>query len=197
VEWVPAYKSVTIYYNPGEILYHELRDAVYELGNETKNIENHPNRVVHVPVLYGGEEGPDLERLAKHANLEKNDVITLHKEPLYFVNMLGFLPGFPYLSGLNPKLVIPRLKNPRGRIPAGSIGIAHEQTGIYPTESPGGWNIIGRTPLTLFAPLKQVDVFLFQPGDSVKFYEITKQEFHDIELQLEKEEFQVRVDYLK
>ena len=125
-------------------------------------------RVVELPVLYGGEYGPDIEKVAEHAGMAVDEMIGLHSGTGYLVYMLGFTPGFPYLGGLDDRLATPRVATPRLRIPAGSVGIAESQTGVYPLTSPGGWNIIGRTPLALFDPTREPPSLL-APGDVVRF----------------------------
>ena len=130
-------------------------------------------RVVEVPVVYGGEFGPDLDFVSLHTRLPVEEVIRLHSGGEYPVYMIGFTPGFPYLGGMDGRLASPRLETPRTRIPMGSVGIAGEQTGIYPQESPGGWRIIGRTPLRLF-DLQREPPCLLSPGDVVRFVPIER-----------------------
>ena len=131
-------------------------------------------RIVEIPVCYGGAYGEDLPFVARHAGLSEQEVITLHSAQPYRIYMLGFLPGFPYLGGLDERLHTPRLATPRTKIPAGSVGIGGKQTGIYPMESPGGWQLIGRTPLTLFAPGESLP---YAAGDSIRFVPVDKAEF--------------------
>ena len=125
-------------------------------------------RVLDIPVRYGGADGPDLEAVARHAGLAAADVVARHAAGEYTVAMLGFAPGFPYLLGLDPALATPRLATPRTRVPAGSVAIGGAQTGLYPKESPGGWNLIGRTTLVLFDALRDPPSLL-APGDRVRF----------------------------
>ncbi|HLO67907.1 MAG TPA: 5-oxoprolinase subunit PxpB, partial [Holophaga sp.] len=120
---------------------------------------------------YGGEDGPDLEAVARHCGLAPEEVARRHAGATYRVHFLGFAPGFPYLGGLDPALAAPRLDAPRTRVPAGSVGIAGAQTGIYPLESPGGWRLIGRTPLVLFDP-RRPEPCLLRPGDLLRFVEV-------------------------
>ncbi|HLQ70965.1 MAG TPA: 5-oxoprolinase subunit PxpB [Bacillota bacterium] len=186
VEWVPAYKTVTVYYLPHVISYQNLSNevrAILNMGHSTK-AQTKSKRVISVPVYYGEEAGPDLERVATMNDLPIEEVIARHQQPDYVVYMLGFLPGFPYLGGLDQSIATPRLETVRKETPKGSVGIAHHQTGIYSTTSPGGWNIIGKTPLSLIDVHKQ-NPFLFRPGDYVKFYEITKDEFTTFEQEMD------------
>ncbi|MBT2216066.1 5-oxoprolinase subunit PxpB [Virgibacillus dakarensis] len=192
-EWVPAFDSVTIYYEPSRLVYKEiykkLRHVVPDDGEDAIVNPRH----VYVPVLYGGEHGPDLKRVAEYNRLTEKEVIVRHQQPDYFIYMLGFLPGFPYLGGMSETIATPRLPEPRKLINAGAVGIAHEQTGIYPVASPGGWNIIGQTPLKLFDPNNDDHAFLFRAGDVVHFYEITEYEFSEIKEQVADGTFNVKL----
>lgn len=127
-----------------------------------------PMRVVEIPVRYGGEDGPDLEAVARHAGLGPEDVVARHAGGVYSVAMLGFAPGFPYLLGLDPALATPRRATPRTRVPAGSVAIGGAQAGLYPQDSPGGWQLIGRTDLVLFDATRDPPSLL-SPGDRVRF----------------------------
>jgi KipI family sensor histidine kinase inhibitor len=131
---------------------------------------------VEIPVCYGGECGPDIAAVAEHAGLLRDAVIARHTAAEYTVAMLGFAPGFPYLLGLDPSLQMPRRATPRTRVPAGSVAIGGAQTGIYPRELPGGWHLIGRTPLVLFDPQRELPCLL-APGDRVRFHAIEADEF--------------------
>ena len=135
-----------------------------------------PARIVEIPVCYGGEYGPDIGDVAARAGLGEGAVAARHAAASYRVAMLGFSPGFPFLLGLPPELACPRRDTPRASVPAGSVGIAGAQTGVYPLESPGGWRIIGRTPLALFDVLREPPALL-QPGDRVRFVAISSDEF--------------------
>lgn len=132
--------------------------------------------VLDIPVCYGGAHGPDLEDVARHARIGADEVATRHAAAGYSVAMLGFAPGFPYLSGLDPALAMPRLPSPRTRVPAGSVGIGGAQTGLYPREGPGGWRIIGRTPLALFDAARDPSCLL-RPGQAVRFIAIDAKRF--------------------
>lgn len=130
-------------------------------------------RIVDIPVVYGGEEGPDLQEVAEACGLSQEQVIQIHTSALYPVHMIGFMPGFPYLGGMDPRIATPRRSEPRLRVPAGSVGIGGDQTGIYPLDSPGGWNLIGRTVVRLFDPEQESPVLL-KPGDQVRFVEVCR-----------------------
>ena len=184
-ELVPAYTTVTVFYDPWaavqagapeqgitDWLAEKLRER---LKNPPKT-EKRKSRLVEIPVCYGGEFGPDLGRVAAQAKLSPEEVIKRHGKADYLVHLIGFAPGFPYLGGLPTELHTPRHAKPRMAVPPGSVGIGGEQTGIYPLATPGGWNLIGRTPLRIFRPEQNPPVLL-TAGDEVKFRAITPEEF--------------------
>ncbi|WP_157812078.1 5-oxoprolinase subunit PxpB [Alteribacter populi] len=179
VEWVPAYTSLTIYYRPHMMGYENMLDLIDELSLRVSDIELPPERVVTIPTFYGGERGPDLQSLAAYHSISQEEVIRIHSQRSYLVYMLGFAPGFPYLGGLSNKLHTPRLDKPRQGVPAGSVGIAGEQTGIYPLKSPGGWQLIGHTPVRLFDSRKE-DPFLIRAGDRLRFKPIIEEEYKEL-----------------
>ncbi|MCA0170595.1 5-oxoprolinase subunit PxpB [Bacillus sp. RAR_GA_16] len=183
-EWVPAYDSVTIYYEPWKLSYEQITNVLQPIANEMDTHHQRTKTVITIPTVYGSNFGPDLENLAAANNLSTKDVINLHTKCHYLINMIGFLPGFPYLSGLDERIAMPRFENPRQSVPAGSVGIAESQTGIYPLESPGGWNLIGRTPLTLFDAEKE-EPFLFEQGDYLQFKAISEDEYKQIQREME------------
>ena len=160
VELVPTYRSVLLHFNPlvvqPKVLEQQLLDLIDNLGD----LELPAPDVAFVPVCYGGEFGPDLDHVCEHTGLGAEEVIRLHTATDYLIYMLGFTPGFSYLGGMDERLATPRLKTPRTHIPAGSTGIAGKQTGIYPIDSPGGWQLIGRTPLKLYDPFRDPPVLL-------------------------------------
>lgn len=174
----PAYATVLIDFDPLTMSHTELAsivDSLAQLGTEA----HLPARVVRIPVCYGGEFGPDLQFVAEHAGLLGQDVVRLHSSGDYVVHFLGFSPGFGYLNGLPQQLECPRMESPRTRVVAGSVGIAGRQTGVYPLESPGGWRLIGRTPLSMFDPLTNPPTRL-EPGDRVQFVAIGRAEFDEL-----------------
>ena len=180
VELVPTYRSIMVHYDPGIISNKALVSRLKALTGKMDKVEIPPSDVLEIPVLYGGEEmGPDLKFVAEHAGISEEEVIKLHTEPEYLIYMLGFTPGFTYLGGLNDKIETPRLKTPRVKIPAGSVGIAGKQTGVYPIDSPGGWQLIGRTPVRMYDPNRAVPI-LPQAGQYIKFTAIDKAEFDRI-----------------
>jgi KipI family sensor histidine kinase inhibitor len=176
-ELVPTYRSLLVRYNPAETDYEQLMLSIKNLEKRversTAEIEG---RKVIVPVVYGSKYGPDLGYIAKHYGLTEERVVKLHSERVYRVYMIGFVAGFPYLGEVAEEIAIPRLETPRLKVPAGSVGIAEKQTGIYSCEAPGGWRIVGRTPLKLFDPLQQPPALLAS-GDTVRFKPISESEF--------------------
>jgi inhibitor of KinA len=181
VEWVPAYVTLTIYYLPELILYQDLCDQLHNISTKLlKNKTSPTSYVYEIPTLYGGEAGIDLSYVATVNGLTENEVISIHSRQDYLIYMLGFAPGFPYLGGVSKKIATPRRENPRLKVKAGSVGIAGEQTGIYPLESPGGWQIIGRTPLKLYDPNRE-NAILMSAGHYLRFVSINEKEYLEIE----------------
>jgi inhibitor of KinA len=190
VDIVPAFTSVAVHYRPEALTDSTTRDPPHRrlrrrieaiLAQGVARPSDVP-RVVEVPVCYGGDFGPDLAEVAAACGLPPEQVIELHGASPHVVYMLGFAPGFPYLGGLDPRLAMPRRATPRTRIPAGTVAIAREQTAIYSLETPGGWNLIGRTPLKLFTPQASPPCLL-QLGDSVRFVPISLERFRTLEAQ--------------
>ncbi len=174
---VPTYRSLTIHVDPVRVDLQRLADRLIALSRAApQHGRTTTGHQQIIPVLYGGAAGPDLDDVAVFAKLSLDQVIHLHSSVPYRVYMLGFTPGFPYLGRVPEPLAMPRLASPRTMVPAGSVGIAENQTGIYPTRSPGGWRLIGRTPLPLYRPGHRVP-FLLGPGDVVRFLPITLSEF--------------------
>lgn len=178
-EAIPAYRSLLVIFNPGLIDHEGVRGQVAALDLARAGSGLDEAEVVEIPVCYGGEFGPDLEFVAEHNQLSLERVIELHCAAPYHIYMMGFTPGFPYLGGLDPRLHTPRLESPRTMVAAGSVGIANAQTGVYPIASPGGWRLIGRTPLKLFDPDRQ-DPFLLRAGAKLRFRPISLAQYHDL-----------------
>jgi KipI family sensor histidine kinase inhibitor len=176
IEVVPTYRSLLVLYNPLIISLKDLKKRLKQLEEGLKEISFTDPTLTKIPVLYGGDFGPDLEKVAEYLHLTCEEVVRLHCSKPYFIYMIGFMPGFPYMGELPDALVTPRLKTPRLSVPAGSVAIAQKQTGIYPVESPGGWQILGRTPVRLFNPEEEPPALL-RMGDLVQFYPITESEF--------------------
>jgi len=175
VETVPAYASLLVVFDPLQAAPEALKRQVAGMCDFEDQSVAEQRTVVDVPVVYGGAAGPDLDAVAAYHGLPVEDVIGLHSGTVYRVYMIGFTPGFPYMGELPEALDTPRRDTPRTHIPKGSVAIAQRQTGIYPVVSPGGWQIIGCTPLTLFDPRKETPSFLTM-GDAVRFIPITAEE---------------------
>ena len=176
---VPAYASLAVFFDDAAVAVeavHAFIGARLEAGVDDSGHAADTTRLVEVPVRYGGEHGPDVDAVATHCGLAPERVAAMHAAGDYTVAMLGFSPGFPYLLGLDPALATPRLATPRLRVPAGSVGIGGAQTGVYPYAGPGGWQLLGRTPLVLFDPLRDPPSLL-QPGDRVRFVPIDAARF--------------------
>ncbi len=186
VDVVPAYATVTVFYDPAEVAatgerpFERISRLVTERAGrieaDAKKKFSSPGRTVEIPVVYGGEFGPDLEAVARHCGMETGEVIKRHQAGDYLVHAIGFVPGFCYLGGLAPALHVPRHATPRPSVAAGSVGIGGAQTGVYPLVTPGGWNLIGRTPLALFRP-NDPEPARLRVGDRVKFRAISREEF--------------------
>lgn len=186
IEAVPAYKTVTVHYNPlkidSDFPFQFIEDLLTtEIDRLQLSEGSRRDDIITIPVLYGDDAGPDLTFIAEHHGISEEKVIQIHSRPVYSIAFLGFSPGFPFLKGMDPSIAVPRRKTPRIRIEAGSVGIAGSQTGVYPISSPGGWQIIGKTPLKLFDPDKTDKPALFSQGDRIKFTPISKAEFERLE----------------
>ncbi|MEW6262407.1 MAG: 5-oxoprolinase subunit PxpB [Thermodesulfobacteriota bacterium] len=179
VETVPTYRSILIFYDPLRISIVLLQNEILAIETKLKDVVIPAPETIELPVVYGGEYGPDLEFVARHNGLTPEEVIDIHTSGNYLIYMLGFTPGFPFLGGLSERIFTPRLKTPRSLVPAGSVGIANNQTGIYPIESPGGWQLIGRTPIKLFNPSRRNPILL-QAGNILKFKKITEEQYQEI-----------------
>lgn len=184
LEILPTYRSITILYDPDVLSYESLVEQLRSYEGEVAEEALQQVKLIEIPTVYGGDFGPDLAHVAEHAGLSTEEVVKIHTGTDYLVYMLGFSPGFTYLGGLDPRIATPRLESPRLKIPAGSVGIAGSQTGMYPSESPGGWQLIGRTPLKLYRPEEEPPVFI-QAGDYIRYVPVTEEEFqaiaHDVD----------------
>lgn len=179
IEMVPAYTDLLILYNPLKNSFKSMSQSIEEAIEKPKSSKTQQQRLIKIPTCYEGEYGADLDEVSKNTGLSKDEIVKIHSSSKYLVYMLGFTPGFSYLGGMDERIACPRKKIPRQDIPAGSVGIADKQTGIYPIESPGGWQLIGRTPLNLFDPSRE-EIFLCKAGDQLQFVPISKNEFESI-----------------
>ncbi len=189
IEYVPSYTTLAVYYEmekwadkrqpsvtPYEAICSALDRRLLAAFQQSPDSQLLEPQIIRIPVCYGGEYGPDLDEVAAYHCLSTADVIRIHSSAQYTIYALGFAPGFPYLGGMAEAIAVPRRDTPRLRIPAGSVGIAGRQTGIYPLDTPGGWQLIGRTPLRLFRPEQEPPVLL-ESGGKVQFYPITATEY--------------------
>jgi inhibitor of KinA len=178
---VSTYRSVTVYFDPLKTEYRHLVARLETEARRPAGIVAPDGRLIRIPVCYGGAFGPDLSEVAAFGHVAEEEVIRLHASKPYRVFMLGFVPGFAYLGLVEDQIAAPRRRTPRVRVPSGSVGIAGAQTGVYPTETPGGWQLVGRTPIKPFDPSRR-EPFLMQPGDAVQFYSIDPAEFDRLQL---------------
>lgn len=189
VDVIPAFCSLLINYDPRVLSYEELKERMENLLKMETKTETTRKRIFEIPVCYGGEYGPDIDNIAEHAGLSVNEVIKIHSSKDYLIYMLGFLPGFTYLGGLDERIHTPRLASPRLTIRAGSVGIGGSQTGIYPLDSPGGWQLMGLTPVRTYDPERQTPI-LVEAGDYIRFIPIDEEEFLRIQKLVEKGKYQ-------
>lgn len=179
VETVPTFRSLLIIYDPCITGGEKLKAKITKLCGDLEASSEGRKRIIEIPVLYGGEYGEDLKDVAEINKLTEDEVVKIHSGTDYLIYMLGFLPGFAYLGGLDPRLHTPRLDSPRTCIPAGSVGIGGAQTGVYPLASPGGWQLLGRTPVSVFDRQRQEPI-LYRAGDLVHFVPISPAEYEEI-----------------
>lgn len=179
-ETVPTYCSLTVYYEPLVLSRRKLEHQILHFLAAYQPDTAEKKRIFQIPVCYEGEFAPDMEDVCRLTGLSREQVIALHSSVDYLIYMLGFLPGFPYLGGMDPRLEVPRLDSPRTRIPAGAVGIGGKQTGVYPLASPGGWRLIGRTPAVIYDPNREKPI-VYEAGDYIRFCPISTDEFRRIQ----------------
>lgn len=183
IDIIPAYQSLTLSYQPLLVSGTELRKKVSAILEQTQLTTEFTSRLVEIPVCYQDEFAPDMGHLEEYCGLSSQEIIICHSQATYLIHMSGFLPGFLYLGGLSEKLHCPRKETPELKIPAGSVGIGGNQTGIYPVASPSGWHIIGRTPAHLFNPHNR-QPFIASPLDRIKFVPIDKNEYYRLKKEI-------------
>lgn len=187
-EVVPTYRSLMISFNPLMLSREDLIQRCEEIVARGDRAAGDVREVVEIPVLYGGEHGPDLPAVAATAGLSEEEVVRLHAANTYPIYMIGFMPGYPYLGGLDERIAVPRHKNPRTKVPAGSVAIAEKQTGVYPIASPGGWQLIGHTPIRLYRP-EAMPPTLLSAGQYVRFRPVSPLEYAEITKQVERDAY--------
>ena len=192
-ETVPSFRSLLVYYDPLVIGYEDLRSSLQRLALRARPEVLPPSRIVELPCCYGGELGFELEGAAAKLGLPEGDVVTLHASAEYYVDFVGFTPGLPYLSGMPERLFIPRLETPRVKTPPGSVSVGGMQCCIYSVESPGGFWVIGRTPVRLYDPTA-ADPILLRAGDRVRFRPIDRAEFDAITVAAANRSYTLRID---
>ena len=190
VDVIPSFCALLINYDPRVIGYEEIKSRIKNLLKLEIKAGAERKKIFEIPVCYGGEFGPDIATIAEHAGLTEQEVIDIHSSRDYLIYMLGFLPGFCYLGGLDERIFTPRLASPRIKIDAGSVGIGGSQTGIYPLDSPGGWQLMGKTPVKTYDPDREVPI-LVEAGDYIRFVPIDREEFDRIKELVDKNEYQV------
>ena len=192
VDIIPAFCSLLINYDPRVISYDDITKRMKRILKIDIKAGEAKKRVFEIPVCYGGKYGPDLAFIAEHAGLSEEEVIKIHSSRDYLIYMLGFLPGFCYLVGLDERIHTPRLANPRLKINAGSVGIGGSQTGIYPLDSPGGWQLMGMTPVKTYDPDREVPILL-SAGDYIRFVPVDEEEYLRIKELVERDEYRCTV----
>ena len=192
-ETVPSFRSLLVYYDPLVIGYEPLRSSLHRLALYARPEVLPPSRIVELPCCYGGELGFELQEAAAKLGLPEEEVVTLHASAEYYVDFVGFTPGLPYLSGMPERLFIPRLETPRVKTPPGSVSVGGMQCCIYSVESPGGFWVIGRTPIRLYDPTA-ADPILLRAGDRVRFRSIDRAEFDAIAAAVAERSYTPRID---
>ena len=195
VDMIPAFCSLLIQYDSRIIRYETLKEKIERLISTKREVKKGKRKIIEIPVCYGGVFGPDIETVGRHAGITQEEVVKRHTSRDYLIYMLGFLPGFCYLGGLDERLATPRLANPRIKIPAGSVGIGGLQTGIYPVASPGGWQLIGRTPVKTYDTGREHPI-LFEAGDYIRFVPVSQKAYAAIQKEVDRNEYQCKTYYV-
>ena len=189
VDVIPAFSSLLVNYDPRVAGYEKMKKRLESLVRVDIKVGQTKRKIFEIPVLYGGEYGPDLASIADHAGISEDEVVLIHSSKDYLIYMLGFLPGFCYLGGLDERIHTPRLSNPRLRIRAGSVGIGGSQTGIYPLDSPGGWQLMGMTPIKTYDPEREIPI-LVEAGNYIRFVPIDEEQYKRIQAQVAEGSYQ-------
>ena len=189
VDVIPAFCSLLVNYDPRVAGYEKMKKRLESLVRVDIKVGQTKRKIFEIPVLYGGEYGPDLASIADHAGISEDEVVLIHSSKDYLIYMLGFLPGFCYLGGLDERIHTPMLSNPRLRIRAGSVGIGGSQTGIYPLDSPGGWQLMGMTPIKTYDPEREIPI-LVEAGNYIRFVPIDEEQYKRIQAQVAEGSYQ-------
>jgi len=192
IEVIPSYTSLLVLYDRETISYGRLLKQLGKLVERPAHAGAVKGRIHHIPVCYEPEFAPDLQDVAEHCGLSPEEIVDIHTGTDYLIYMLGFLPGFAYLGGMDSRIECPRLTTPRTKIPAGGVGIGGKQTGIYPLESPGGWRIIGQTPVRVYDPDRDPSI-LYAMGERIRFEKIAVEEYKEIEALIQSGDYQHRI----
>ena len=192
IDLVPSYAEIAVYLD-NDILAEEFIRTLLKLKVVPSERQQKSSRLIKIPVCYDELHAPDLKALAQANGLTPAEVVELHTTPIYTVYFIGFLPGFPYLGGLDSRLFSPRRGTPRHKVPVGAVGIGGEQTGIYPSSSPGGWQLIGRSPIALFDPYKEPPTIL-RAGDRIQLVSISNSDFNTVALQVEQGVYRLNIE---
>ena len=192
LELQPTFRSLMIYYDPLKISYEELEKRVRILGSAGTLKDHKKKRILKIPCCYGARFGPDLRDMEEYTGLDRDEIIAIHSSVDYRIYMMGFLPGFVYLGGLDPRIETPRLSTPRVKIPAGAVGIGGNQTGVYPVASPGGWRLIGGTPVEFYDAGRQEPI-LCRAGEYIRFVPVSLDDYYDIRRMIVKGEYTIDI----
>ena len=192
ISMIPTYRSLLLEYSPDIIRYKELLSNLKELENQFGTIKLPNPNIFLIPTFYGGEFGPDIQTVMEKNKLSEEEVVSIHSGTDYLVYMLGFAPGFTYLGGMDNRIETPRLINPRVKVRSGSVGIAGSQTGIYSIDSPGGWQLIGHTPIKIYDPKREKPV-LHKAGDYMRFKAINRAEYDRISAEVDNNTYQYQI----
>jgi KipI family sensor histidine kinase inhibitor len=193
VELIPTFRSLMIIYKSGQTSFVKLREIIESFGEISGECANSKKKTLKIPCCYGARFGLDFERMEKHTGLSRDEIIDIHSSVDYKIYMMGFLPGFVYLGGLDSRIEVPRLENPRLKIRPGAVGIAGNQTGVYPIASPGGWNLMGGTPVDFYNPNAKNPI-LCEAGEYIRFVPITIGDYYDIRHMILRGEYKVEVE---